>query len=167
MGPVEQPFGSSAGQDPHQLKNFRDSALAIKNDVLGIQSQRQPSSHRLVDKPAQFFGITNRRQAVIVGDEKIGMMRRCQFERRPDGTEVVAHVDLTGGLDAGQHNGFRLCAFHFTTGPLPQAIDETLCGHPLVGPVIHALPWPREDRCVWMSRMGTVQQVRHSSSRNG
>jgi hypothetical protein len=55
---------------------------------------------------AEALRVVDRRHRVVVHDEVVRLVLPVEVDVLPDGTEVVAEVEPTGGLDAGDDDRF-------------------------------------------------------------
>ena len=102
VAPEELPRGDEAAEDPAQLEDLDDVALAVEHRLAGVQAAGEPGRGDVEHRLPQRLRVPFRREGVVVRDEVEGAVLLLQRECRPDGAEVVPQVRGARGLDAGE-----------------------------------------------------------------
>ena len=102
--PVQHALANDTGQQPGELRNFRDIGLAIEDDALGVQPGGQPTGGYLQRGALDACRFINLDQGVVVGQKikTLDIGPQAGPHRRPDGADIVAEMGGAGGGDAGQ-----------------------------------------------------------------
>jgi len=101
---VEQALGRHAGQQPGQLRDFRDIRLAIERHTLNIETGCQPGRCDFLTRALNAQRVIAFDQGVIVGQkvERVSIGVAAGYDCRANGPGVVAQVRRTGGGDTGE-----------------------------------------------------------------
>jgi hypothetical protein len=91
--------------DPAQLGVLGHVALGEQRHDLGVEAGRDEDLRELEDLRPQLGRVLRDRDGVQVDDAVNGVVVVLFLDPAPDRTQVVAEVDLAGGLDAGEHAG--------------------------------------------------------------
>ena len=106
VGAIHQSLGGDAGEDPGQLQDFRDVGLGVEDDVLDIQSQRQPGGGDFQPGTMHQCRVLTFDQGVIVGQEveRLHVPPPAGLDGGQDRADVVTEMRSAGGGDAGKGN---------------------------------------------------------------
>ena len=81
MGAVHQTLGGDAGQNPVQLHDFGNIALAVEGGALGVESAGKPSGSNGLGGLVNHLRFVAFDDAVVIGEEEegfgIGVLRRA------------------------------------------------------------------------------------------
>jgi hypothetical protein len=80
-------------------------ALGEQRHDLGVEAGRHEDLRELEDLGPQLGRVLRDRDGVQVDDAVDGVVVVLFLDPAPHRTQVVAEVDLAGGLDAGEHTG--------------------------------------------------------------
>jgi hypothetical protein len=74
-----------------------------KRRALGIESARQKIECDAAAVCAQHFRVAQTRERMVIGDKIKRFALRLQGDRRPHHAKIIANVQGTAGLKAGQN----------------------------------------------------------------
>ncbi len=100
--PVEVGERDDGPEDPVQLGDLRDVALAEEDGPGRVEPEREEGHRRLAGERRRGDRVPDRGQRVEVGDEVQRLAAVLEIDELADRAVVVADVLLPGGLDAGQ-----------------------------------------------------------------
>ena len=107
MRAIENALAGHTGQQPRQLRNFRDVRLPVEPHLGRVQPAGQPRGGNLQSGTLRARRILRLDQAVVVGEEikTLGIGRARSGNCWANRTDIVAKVGSAGGGDAGQDAG--------------------------------------------------------------
>ena len=100
----EEAHGGQRCQKPGKFGDFGDIGLAEEEGFFWVEAAGEEIERDVHCIAAAFGGVEERRHRMVVGDEIEGFAFVLQFDGRLHHPEIVAHVQRTGGLDAGQNS---------------------------------------------------------------
>ena len=107
MSAVEQAFARHTGQQPAQLRDFRDVALAIESHLLRVQPGGQPAGGNFQRAALNARRLIAFDERVVVG-QKVKALRirlAAGMDGGTDGAHVVAQVWRARGGNASEDAG--------------------------------------------------------------
>ena len=110
---VHLAFARRAGEEPIERGDFRNVALAVEDDALGIEPGGKPRGRNLQTAACDAGRILALDERVEVGHEeealRVGVA--AVADGRTDGADVVADVKSAGRIDAGENALFHVKPF--------------------------------------------------------
>jgi hypothetical protein len=148
VGPVHLALAGHAGQQPAQLGDLGDVALAVEDHALGVQAGGQPGGGDLQARAFDAGRVVALDQRVVVGHEEEALRAGLAAggDGRAQGADVVAEVQGAGGGDAGQDTLLHGKGVNAVVGALSQV--GVALGHAWAGAaglhcrLLHSAPWP-------------------------
>jgi hypothetical protein len=148
VGPVHLALAGHAGQQPAQLGDLGDVALAVEDHALGVQAGGQPGGGDLQARAFDAGRVVALDQRVVVGHEEEALRAGLAAggDGRAQGAHVVAEVQGAGGGDAGQDTLLHGKGVNAVVGALSQV--GVALGHAWAGAaglhcrLLHSAPWP-------------------------
>ena len=101
-----------AVEDPAQLRVLMDMALDKQGVLLRVQAAGDVLGQLGHGAPAQLRRVLPHGDAVQVRHEIVAVKFLRQGRPVLHRAQIVAQVQVAGGLDAGEHYFFRSCVFH-------------------------------------------------------
>ena len=100
----EQSHGGVGGERPVELEDLVDVALDPEGRFDGIDAERQKVRGGLQGQFRQPLTVVDRRHGVVVGNEGKDLLVCLGIDHGLDGPEVVADMEVPGGLDTRQNS---------------------------------------------------------------